>query len=103
MREEVLSSLFCCKNWNKKFYLARSAAVAGRFLTLSSLYSSLWSTVGIVMRYLLKYSMLKPGLRLAAWEGDASKAGRRKTAFSGDGIAADREGSRMTALCGCRR
>ena len=103
MREEVLSSLFCCKNWYKKFYLARSAAVAGRFLTLSSLYSSLWSTVGIVMCYLLKYSMLKPGLRLAAWEGDASKAGRRKTAFSGDRRAADGEGSRMTALCGCRR
>ena len=58
--------------------------------------------------YLLKYSMLKPGLRLAAWEGDASKAGRRKTALSGDdGSAADemevnKEGSRMTALCGCR-
>ena len=101
MTEEVLSSLFCCKNWYKKFYLARSAAVAGRFLTLSSLHSAFWSIV--VMCYLLKYSMLKPGLRLAAWEGDASKAGRRKTAFSGDRRAADGEGSRMTALCGCRR
>ena len=51
--------------------------------------------------------MLKPGLRLAALEGDASKAGRRKTALSGDGRAADgeanKEGSRMAALCGCRR
>ena len=67
----------------------------------------MWSKVGIIMCYLLKYSMLKPGLRLAALEGDASKAGKRKTALSGDGRAADgeanKEGSRMAALCGCRR
>ena len=54
------------------------------------------------MCYLLKYSMLKPGLRLAAWEGDASKAGKTKT---GRGRAADEQeankaGRRMTALCG---
>ena len=57
------------------------------------------------MCHLLKYSMLKPGLRLAAFEGDASKAGKR--AFSGYGRAAEeeanKEGSRITALCGCGR
>ena len=61
--------------------------------------------VSIKMCYLLKYSMLKPGLRLAAWEGDASKAGRMNTALSGQfGRAAadeeaNKEGSRVTALC----
>ena len=58
------------------------------------------------MCYLLKYSMLKPGRRLAAWEGDATKAGRMKTALSGYGRTeevATKEGSRMTALCECRK
>ena len=56
--------------------------------------------------YLLKYSMLKPGRRLAAWEGDATKAGRMKTALSGYERTDEeptKEGSRMTALCECRK
>ena len=52
------------------------------------------------MCYLLKYSMLKPGLRLAAWEGDASKAGKTKTGIGRAADEANKAGRRMTALCG---
>jgi len=50
--------------------------------------------------YLLKYSKLKSGLRLAACVGDPNKAGRIRPALSGYGRPADeevnKEGSIMT-------